>query len=74
MTSCQSVKEVYVTRYVVPDIAFPIFPAMDREINQDGSWTIPKQDVDSLAEFYTRYQYAVVIYKHDKELFERTEE
>lgn len=71
MTSCQSVKTVYVDRYVVPEITFPIFPAMDREIHADGSWTIPKDDVDLLAEFYIKYQSAVDTYKHDKELFER---
>ena len=70
MTSCQSVKTVYVDRYTVPEINFPIFPAMDREINADGSWTIPKEDVDLLAEFYLKYQSAVDTYKHDKELFE----
>ena len=70
MTSCQSVKTVYVDRYVVPEITFPIFPAMDREIHADGSWTIPKEDVDLLAEFYLKYQSAVETYKHDKELFE----
>ena len=70
MTSCQSVKTVYVDRYVVPEITFPIFPAMDREIHKDGSWTIPKDDVDALAEFYIKYQSAVEIYKHDKELYE----
>ena len=74
MTSCQSVKTVYVDRYVVPEINFPIFPAIDREIHADGSWTIPKEDVDALAEFYTKYQYAVIIYKHNKDLFERVEE
>ena len=68
MTSCRSVKVEY--KYVVPEITFPIFPAMDREIHADGSWTIPKEDVDSLAEFYLKYQSAVETYKHDKELFE----
>ena len=70
MTSCQSVKTVYVDKYTVPDIVFPVFPAIDREIHKDGSWTIPKDDVDALAEFYIKYQSAVETYKHDKELFE----
>ena len=71
MMSCQSVKTVY--KYTVPDVNFPIFPAMDRTINADGSWTIPKEDVDALAEFYIKYQSAVETYKHDKELFEGRE-
>ena len=68
MTSCQSVK--YVDKYVVPEITFPIFPALDREINTDGSWTIPKEDVNALAEFYIKYQSVIEIYNHDKELLE----
>ena len=71
MTSCQSVKVVH--KYTVPDIVFPIFPALDREIHADGSWTIPKDDVDALAEFYVKYQSVVETYKHDKELFEGKE-
>lgn len=74
MTSCLSVKAVYVDRYTVPEISFPIFPAMDRTINKDGSWTIPKDDIDSLAEFYVNYQAAVELYKHDKELYEKTKD
>ena len=68
MTSCQSARVEY--KYIVPEITFPIFPAMDREVHSDGSWTIPKEDVDSLSEFYLKYQSAVETYKHDKELFE----
>ena len=74
MTSCLTNKVVYVDRYVVPEITFPIFPALDREIHSDGSWTIPKEDIDSLAEFYVRYKSAVETYKHDKELFEKTKD
>lgn len=68
MTSCQSVRVEY--KYIVPEITFPIFPAMDREVHSDGSWTIPKEDVYLLAEFYIKYQSTVETYKHDKELFE----
>ena len=68
MTSCQSVRVEY--KYIVPEITFPIFPAMDREVHSDGSWTIPKEDVDLLAEFYIKYQSTVENYKHYKELFE----
>lgn len=74
MTSCQSVKTIYIEKYVVPDINPPIFPALDREIHEDGSWTIPKKDVDALAEFYLKYKTAVEIYNHDKELFEEITE
>ena len=68
-TSCQSVKKVEY-KYTVPDYVFPQFPAIDREINTDGSWTITAESVDELAEFYVKYTALEKIYKHDKELFE----
>lgn len=74
MTSCQSVKTVYVDKYVVPEITFPIFPALEREIHADGSWTIPKDSVDLLAEYYLKITATEELYKHDKKLFERVEE
>ena len=71
MTSCQSVKVVYVDRYIIPDYDVPIFPTLEREVHKDGSWTIPKESTDLLAEFYIKYDVLVKSYKHDKELFER---
>ena len=68
MTSCRSVKIEY--KYVVPEITFPIFPALDREVHKDGSWTIPKESVDLLAEYYLKITATEATYKHDKELFE----
>ena len=73
MTSCQSVKTVYIDRYIIPDYNYPIFPALDREVHKDGSWTIPKESVDSLAEFYLKYSALEATYKHDKELYEKVE-
>ena len=79
MTSCQSVKVVYVDRYIIPDYDTPIFPVLDREINKDEkgneiSWTIPKKDIDELSKFYIKYDLFLTIYKHDKELFEKTKD
>ena len=71
MTSCQSVKVVYVDRYIIPDYDIPIFPALEREVQKDGSWNIPKESTDLLAEFYVKYDVLYKSYKHDKELFER---
>lgn len=71
MTSCQSVKVVY--KYVVPEYDYPKFPALERTINEDESWTIPKESVDLLAEFYLNYTKLEATYKHDKELFEGKE-
>jgi hypothetical protein len=79
MTSCQSVKVVYVDRYIIPDYDTPIFPVLDREINKDEkgneiSWTIPKKDIDELSKFYIKYDLFLTIYNHDKELFEKTKD
>lgn len=71
MTSCQSVKVVYVDRYIIPDYDVPIFPALEREVQKDGSWNIPKESADLLAEFYVNFEVLAKSYKHDKELFER---
>ena len=67
MTSCQSVKVVY--KYVIPNYDYPKFPALEREVNPDGSWNVPKESVDLLAEFYLKYSALEATYKHDKELF-----
>ena len=67
MTSCQSVKVVY--KYVVPNYDYPKFPALEREVLPDGSWNVPKESVDLLAEFYLKYSALEATYKHDKELF-----
>ena len=72
MTSCQSVRVE--RKYIVPDIDFPEFPALDREINTDGSWTIPKESVDDLAEYYIRIQETEKNYKDIKSLLEKGEE
>lgn len=67
--SCQSARVEY--RYIVPDIEYPIFPALEREINKDGSWTIPKESADLLAEYYIRVQEAEKDYKEIKESYEK---
>ena len=69
MTSCQSVKTEKV--YIVPDVDFPTFPALDREIHEDGSWTIPKESIDLLAEYYIKIQETEANYKELKDLYEK---
>ncbi|SEP79441.1 hypothetical protein SAMN04487977_101446 [Treponema bryantii] len=72
MTSCQSVKVVY--KYVIPNYDCPKFPALERTINEDESWNIPKESVDLLAEFYLEYSKLEATIKHDKELYGKVEE
>lgn len=71
MTSCQSVRVE--NKYIVPDISFPKFPALDREIHTDGSWTIPKESVDELAEYYIRIQETEKNYNDIKRVLEKGE-
>jgi hypothetical protein len=71
MTSCQSVKVVYVDKYITPDYDMPIFPKLEREVHPDGSWTVPKESTDLLAEFYIKYDMLVKLYNHDKELYDQ---
>jgi hypothetical protein len=72
MTSCQSVKTEKV--YIVPDVDFPVFPSLEREIHEDGSWTIPKESIDQLAEYYIKIQETETNYKELKELYEKEKE
>ena len=72
MTSCQSVRVEY--KYIVPDIEFPKFPALDREIHEDGSWTIPKDSADCLAEYYTKIQETEKNYTDIKRMLEKEKE
>ena len=69
MTSCQSVKTEKV--YIVPDVDFPTFPELEREVHADGSWTISKESMDLLAEYYTKIQETEANYKELKELYEK---
>lgn len=66
-TSCQSARVEY--RIVVPNYDYPKFPALERTVNADESWTIPKESVVLLTEFYIRYTALEETYLHDKETF-----
>ena len=72
MTSCQSVRTEKI--YIVPDVDFPAFPALEREIQKDGSWIIPKESIDQLAEYYIKIQETEANYKELKELYEKEKE
>ena len=68
MISCQSVKVIYKT--VVPELNPPEFPELERTVNADKSWTVPKESTDLLATFYLRYDEFVKNYNEIKELYE----
>lgn len=68
MTSCRSVSET--VRTVVPDITFPVFPALERTVNDDGSWVISRESVDLLAEYYIDIQKTEKNYREIKSLLE----
>ena len=72
MISCQSTRIEY--KYVVPDVDFPKFPILDREVHADGSWTLPKDSVDLLAEYYVRIMETEKDYKDIKSLLEKRKE
>ena len=73
MTSCQSNNVVTVEKTVVPDIVFPIFPKIKRTVNTDGSWLIPKESADMLAEYYIQIQETEKNYEGLRELYEKDE-
>jgi hypothetical protein len=72
MISCQSARIEY--KYIVPDVDFPKFPILDREVHADGSWTLPKDSVDLLAEYYVRIMETEKDYKDIKRLLEKGKE
>lgn len=72
MISCQSARVEY--KYIVPDVDFPKFPILDREVHADGSWTLPKDSVDLLAEYYIRIMETEKDYKDIKRLLEKGKE
>ena len=67
MTSCRSTK---VVKTRVPLLEFPEFPILERIVNEDKSWLIPKESTDALAEFYIHYEELKNNYTMLKELYE----
>lgn len=70
MTSCRSTKVVTVEKTRIPLLEFPEFPIIERIVNEDKSWLIPKESTDALAEFYEHYEEVKKNYTMLKELYE----
>lgn len=69
--SCASAKIEYVDRPVVPEINFPIFPALENEVlNDDGSVTVPADWILQLAEYKIRIEEMESNYNDLKALYE----
>ena len=71
LTSCISIRTEYVDRPVVPEISFPIFPALENEVlNEDGSVTVPGEWIVRLAEYRIRIEETESSYSDLKNLYE----
>lgn len=71
MTSCRSSKVITVEHTRVPLLNFPEFPVLKRTVNDDGSWNVPKESTDALAEFYELYEEVKKNYQMLKDLYEK---
>ena len=72
LTSCASVE--YVDRPFVPEIVFPIFPALDGETrNADGTVSVPGEWLVRLAEYRIRIEETERNYNGIKALYEGEE-
>lgn len=72
LTSCTSTE--YVDRPFVPEIVFPIFPALDgEERNADGTVSVPGEWLVRLAEYRIRIEETERNYNGIKALYEGEE-
>lgn len=72
LTSCTSIE--YVDRPFVPEIVFPVFPALDgEERNADGTVSVPGEWLVRLAEYRIRLEEAERNYNGIKALYEGEE-
>ena len=70
LTSCISAKIEYIDKPVVPEINFPIFPALENEVlNEDGSVTVPADWIVRLAEYKIRIEETESNYNDLKALY-----
>ena len=74
LMSCISARTEYVDRPFVPEIVFPIFPALDGETrNDDGTVIVPGEWIVWLAEYKIRIEETERNYNGIKALYEGEE-
>lgn len=74
LTCCQSPRQVAVDRPVVPELVFPLFPALSGAVrNGDGTVTVGEDWVIRLAEFRIRFDEFTANYDDLKALYEGKE-
>lgn len=74
LMSCQSAK-IYVDRPVVPEIVFPVFPALEGATrNDDGTVSVGEDWIVRLAEYKIKIEATETNYRELQNLFEVVEE
>lgn len=72
LTSCVSDRIVYVDRPVVPELVFPVFPALEGgERNDDGTVSVPGEWLVRIAEYKIRIEETKKTYGDIKALYEK---
>ena len=75
LTSCVSGKIEYIEKPYVPEISFPIFPALDGGIeNEDGSVSVPAEWIVELAVYKIRIEETEKNYNELKALYKNVPE
>lgn len=70
LTSCVSDRVRYIEKPYVPEISFPIFPALDGGFeNADGSVTVPGEWILELAKYKIRIEETEKNYNEIKALY-----
>lgn len=72
LTSCASGKLEYVEKPVVPELTFPIFPALEGGMkNDDGTVNVPGEWIVRIAEYRIRIEETEKNYNDLKSLYEK---
>ncbi len=70
MTCCQSPRQVVIDRPVVPELVFPVFPALSgAERNGDGTVTVGEDWIVRMAEYRIRIEETQKNYEGMKALY-----